>query len=349
MTARPGLVVLFGSGETSASGRRVLDWAFGQLQAPVNVAVLETPAGFELNSAQVAGRVADFIRERLQNYRPEVVVVPARRRGSAHSPDDPSIVAPIRQSNAIFIGPGSPSYAVRQLRDSLAWKYVQARHQRGAILVAASAAAIAISAYALPVYEIYKVGEDPHWKDGLDLFGPIGLSLVFVPHWDNAEGGDELDTSCCFMGRSRFEQLLSLLPREVTVVGVDEHTALAVDFAEQACRVLGLGSVTLVKGGAERRFASGEVFPLGELGSYSLDLWSEEPSDLAAAADASSDPAQSTSADPPEEVLRLVAEREAARHGRNWSRADALRARILSLGWQVSDTSKGTQVTSVVG
>ena len=47
--------------------------------------------------------------------------------------------------------------------------------------IMASAAAIAASAYALPVYEIYKVGEDPHWKPGLDFFSLYGLSLVLVP------------------------------------------------------------------------------------------------------------------------------------------------------------------------
>ena len=32
----------------------------------------------------------------------------------------------------IFMGPGSPSYAVRQLEDSLTWEYILARHRLGA-------------------------------------------------------------------------------------------------------------------------------------------------------------------------------------------------------------------------
>ena len=114
MAERPGLVVLFGSGETSASGRKVHDWLLGRLSPPIQLAVLETPAGFELNSAQVAGRVADFFSHRLQNYRPQVTVVPARKRGTPFSPDDPAIVAPLLVANLIFLGPGSPTYAVRR-------------------------------------------------------------------------------------------------------------------------------------------------------------------------------------------------------------------------------------------
>ncbi|MER3457963.1 MAG: cysteinyl-tRNA synthetase, partial [Chloroflexota bacterium] len=184
-----GPVVLFGSGETSPRGRQIWEAIARRLSAPLRVAILETPAGFELNSARVAGRIADFLQVRLQNYRPHITVVPARKRGTPFSPDDPVITAPILDANVIFLGPGSPTYAVRQLRDSLAWQRVMACHRLGSALVLASAAVIAISALALPVYEIYKVGEDPHWRPGLDFFAPYGLSLVFISHWNNAEGG----------------------------------------------------------------------------------------------------------------------------------------------------------------
>jgi len=55
--------------------------------------------------------------------------------------------------------------------------------------VAASAAALTIGRFTLPVYEIYKVGQDIHWVDGLDILSQFGLHLVVVPHWNNAEGG----------------------------------------------------------------------------------------------------------------------------------------------------------------
>jgi len=339
-----GPVVLFGSGETSASGRRVLDWLFRRLPSPVRVSVLETPAGFELNSAQVAGRVADFLRQRLQNYHPQVTVIPARKRGTPFSPDDPGITAPLLQADVIFAGPGSPTYAVRQLQNSLAWHLLVARHRLGATIVLASAMTVAVSAHALPVYEIYKVGEDLHWRRGLDLFGPYGLSLVFIPHWNNAEGGAELDTSRCFMGRSRFEQLKAMLPPEATVIGVDEHTALIMDLEAGACRVMGRGGITLLRADEEVRIKQGQKVALTELGPFHmpepqaglpLEVWERAQ---AAHSEALSAP------EPPPEVLTLVEEREAARARRDWPLADALREQLAAMGWRVLDTPDGPRL-----
>jgi cysteinyl-tRNA synthetase len=45
-----------------------------------------------------------------------------------------------------------------------------------------------------------------------------------------------------------------------------------------------------------------------------------------------------------EETARLVAERDAARAGRDFARADALRDELTSMGWTVEDTPGGTEV-----
>ena len=47
----------------------------------------------------------------------------------------------------------------------------------------------------------------------------------------------------------------------------------------------------------------------------------------------------------PEEVQALVAERTAAKKAKDWARADALRARISALGWTVTDTAQGPQLS----
>jgi len=346
MSEKPGLVVLFGSGETSASGRKIFDWLLSRLSPSVQTAILETPAGFELNSAQVAGRVADFLRHHLQNHQPQVTVVPARKRGTPFSPDNPDVVAPLLQADAIFLGPGSPTYAVRQLQDSLAWHTLVARHRLGGAIILASAAAIASSTYALPVYEIYKVGQDLHWCDGLDFFGVYGLSLVFVPHWNNTEGGTDLDTSRCYMGQARFEPLLAMLPPDVTVVGVDEHTALVLDLAAETCHVLGKGGTTLLRHGTERRFENGEAFPINELGHFRMATPHAglPPRVWECAKTARAEARAQTTPVPSPEVLSLVEERVAARARRDWSTADALRDRITALGWQVLDTQHGPRL-----
>jgi hypothetical protein len=349
MSEQPGLVVLFGSGETAPSGRKVHDWVLRQLASPIRVAVLETPAGFQPNSAWVAEQLADFVRHHLQNYRPQVTVVPARKRGTPFSPDDPDIVAPLLHANVVFWGPGSPTYAVRQLQDSLAYNIIVARHRLGAAMVMASAAIIAAGTHTLPVYEIYKVGEDLHWHEGLDLFGPYGLSLVFISHWNNTEGGAGLDTSCCFMGQARFEQLLDLLPSQPTVVGIDEHTALVMDLGAETCRVMGRGGVTLLREGEEQCFPRGETFAITELGPFQMpeaetgilpEVWERVQ---VAQAESKATP------EPPPEVLALVEERETARNRRDWAAADTLREEIKTVGWQVLDTPEGPQLAPLQG
>lgn len=343
MSEQPGIIVLLSSGETSASGQRTYEWLFRLLSPPIRMAVLETPAGFQPNTTLVAEKVADFVRHHLQNYQPQVTIVPARQRGTPFSPDDPDIIAPLLLANVLFMGAGSPTYAVRQLQDSLAWHTFLVRHRLGAAIVLASAAAIAASVQCLPVYEIYKVGADLHWYPGLDLFGPYGLSLCLVSHWDNTEGGAELDTSRGFIGRARFERLRAMLPPQVTVVGLDEHTALALDLPAQTCRVMGRGGVCLCRGGAERRFEHGQNFPIAELGAFRMpDPQQGIPGEVWERVRAAQAKADATVAPQPSpKVLALLQEREAARARCDWSAADDLRQRIVALGWQVRDTGAG--------
>jgi cyanophycinase-like exopeptidase len=353
----PGPVVLFGSGETSPSGRRIFDRALsaisasGSSSARPKIALLETPAGFEPNSSQVIGRVADFLRVHLQNFEPQTTVIPARKRGTRFSPDDASITEPLLQADMIFMGPGSPTYALRQLEDSLAWHRLVASHRLGATLALASAATVAISAYSLPVYEIYKVGDELHWKKGLNLFGPYGVEAVFIPHWNNQDGGEDLDTSRCFMGKARFQELVEMLPSHIPIIGIDEKTALVIDCRSGRFQVLGSGSLevmsTLEEKSCEGKiYKSGKHYPLGEIGDFRIqEQWEDLPYDIWQEAQAARREAKDESRSaPPTRVSELVSQREAARNQKDWQSADDLRAEIISLGWQVKDTPGGPEV-----
>jgi hypothetical protein len=343
----PGKVLFFGSGETAASAQQAYHVVFSSLSAAPQVAILETPAGFELNSEWVAGQVAEYLQEHLQNFHPRTRLVPARARGTPLSPDNPEIVGPLLTADVIYLGAGSPTYAVRQLQGSLAWHILTARHRLGAALIFASAAVVAAGRFCLSVYEIYKVGEDLHWKPGLDLLGPYGLELAFIPHWNNTDGGARLDTSHCFMGQSRFARLLGMLPAAVTVVGIDEHTELYVDLQQRCCRVAGRDGVTLLAHGQESRFASGETFELTRLGPFRMPA---SPADGIPAAVWEQVVAASGTVPPaaaPPEVLALVEERQAARARRDWQAADALRERLRALGWSVRDTPAGPELVPI--
>jgi len=349
----PGLIALFGSGETSPTGHKIFDYILQKIPPSPRIVLLETPAGFEVNSAQVIRRVADFIHQHLANYNPIIDIIPARARGTPFSPDDPEILEPLWQADLIFLGPGSPTYAVRQLRDSLAWQMILARHRLGATLALASAATIAISSYALPVYEIYKVGEDLHWKPGLNLFGSFGLPLVLIPHWNNHDGGAELDTSRCFMGQVRFTHLMEMLPVDQIVVGMDEKTGLIIDQNGVTCHIIGQGGVSVLRTGYEHRYHTGQSFPLSEGGPYikpagddglPLAVWQQA---IAMASNKSlvqknNNISPSTAIlSPPSEILELVKQRQVARANKDWTTADIIRAQILTLGWKVEDTNEG--------
>ena len=108
-----GQIAFLGSGETSLAGGRIFESLARLISGPLHIAVMETTAGFELNSPQVAGRVGDFFKARLQNYKPTIDIIPARKLGTEFSPDNPEILKPLLHANIIFMGPGSPTYAIR--------------------------------------------------------------------------------------------------------------------------------------------------------------------------------------------------------------------------------------------
>lgn len=347
MTVQPGLITLLGSGETAPSIRKVYHWLFERMAEPVKLGILETPAGFEPNSDKVAQNIADFMNHRLQNFKPDISIIPARKRGTNFSPDDPAIAAQIHDRNVILIGPGSPTYTARQLRDSLTWQTMIARHRLGAQMIFASAATIASGYQALPVYEIYKVGDDLHWRPGLNFFTAFGLCLVFIPHWNNSDGGDELDTSHCYMGADRYCQLVDLLPDQPTIVGIDEHTALVIDPVEECCRVMGVSHAHVIRDGRKKFFGNGSTFSVHELGDFRLpEPGGGLPAEVWQQAVQAQQQVQTVAADgavtPPPEVLELVEQREAVRAGKDWAASDAMRAQIQALGWKVVDTPDGS-------
>lgn len=335
-----GRIAFLGSGETSLAGGRIFEALARDINEPLRIALIETPAGFELNSAQVVGRVGDFMKTRLQNYKPAVDVIAARKKGSAFSPDDPEIVKPLLHANMIFMGPGSPTYAIRQLKDTLAWDVIRARHRLGATLIFASAATISIGAHALPVYEIYKVGQDVHVVDGLNLFSDFGLHVSIIPHWNNADGGVDLDTSRCFIGMDRFAEWCDLVPAENQTIGLDEHTGLIVDFESGLCEVSGVSSVSVVRECDPEMYPSGSQFPLGELGDVSLPDPIEEgiPAQVWEMC-VNAPPIEEDR--PSEQVIALVEQRLLARASKNWAESDKLRDEIAALGWTVQDAKDG--------
>jgi hypothetical protein len=222
--------------------------------------LLDTPYGFQEN--------ADDITARAQQYFSEAVGSPIEA-AAWRTPDDNTVdreraLARVAAARYVFAGPGSPTYALRvwngtPLRDALLGVL-----ESGGGVTFASAAALTLGLLTVPVYEVYKVGEDPAWRAGLDVLGAIGLRAAVIPHYDNAEGGTH-DTRYCYLGEPRLAYLEQRLPDEVGVLGVDEHTAAVLDLHDGVVRVLGKGVLSVRHGGTTRTFAAGETLALSDL------------------------------------------------------------------------------------
>ncbi len=349
-TTVPGAIVLLGSGETAPSTQKVYDRVFARLDTPPRVAILETPAGFEPNSEQVAQDIGQYLHKHLQNYQPQVTTIPARRSVGELSTNNPALLEPLYAANVILTGPGSPTYAVRHLRNSLCWQLMRICHRLGYILFLSSAATVAVGCVTLPVYEIYKVGLDLYWQPGLDFFASFGLNLTAVPHWNNRSGGADLDTRRCYMGVERFQQLLRLLPdrEDTTILGIDENTAVILVPATGQGEVIGQGAATILQGNQTQRFASGASFDLCTLGNWQIPqghtgldaaLWHHALSRITAW-----ESQQRAEQKPPADVQTWLQQRGIARAERDWVLSDALRDRIRESGWDVRDTPQGQEV-----
>ncbi|MGA2512836.1 MAG: hypothetical protein ABSG37_04375 [Candidatus Limnocylindrales bacterium] len=261
MTALPRILAIMGSGETTPTMARVHRSILDRLgETPVPAVVLDTPYGFQENADDITDRALDYFRSTVGAQ----FSVASFRSADADLLTRETALARIRDARLVFTGPGSPSYALRQWAGSEIPRLLGDKLARGGAVTMASAAALTLGRYTVPVYEIYKVGEAPYWLDGLDLLTPLGLPVAVVPHYDNAEGGTH-DTRFCYLGQRRLEVLESQLPEEVFILGVDGHTALVLDLDAGSASVLGLGGVTVRKEGRSTVFPTGSEVSIGDL------------------------------------------------------------------------------------
>lgn len=261
MSKTNGTITLIGSGEFSEPMARVYRTILAQAPAELNAVFLDTPAGFEANADAIAVKAQEYFARHLQ-LPLEIASWKNKARATALEMEEAQHA--LRRADFVLAGPGSPSYAIRNWRDTPVWETILHRFVHGAHLVFASAAAIATGVSALPVYEIYKAGAELHWLDGLNLFAALGMNLAIVPHWNNSEGGT-YDTRYCYLGEERFSELEKQLPGDTLVLGIDEYTACIFDVPAKECRVMGAGTVTVRCEGQEWVYAAGDTCPFTRL------------------------------------------------------------------------------------
>ncbi len=265
----PRLLTIMGSGETAPTmvkvHRAVVD-RLGPGTAPG--VLLDTPFGFQTNAAELSARAVAYFRE---SVGAELEVAGLRSRSDLEGPGGDAIVAKLAAASFVFAGPGSPTFALRQWRGTLVPPILAEKLELGGAVTFASAAALTLGAATVPVYEVYKVGEDPTWAQGLDLLRAIGLPVALIPHYDNAEGGTH-DTRFCYLGEERLSRLENELPEGTYVLGVDEHTALLADLGTGRAEVMGRGGVTIRVRGRSARIEAGEPLSLDRVNEIADEL-----------------------------------------------------------------------------
>lgn len=255
----PGLLCIMGSGETAPTmvkPHRVVFERVGSRRA----ALLDTPFGFQSNADDIAARAVAYFAASVGR---EVEVVSWRSVPPAGLARERAL-ATLREAGWVFAGPGSPTYTLRQWRDTPVPAALADVLARDGVLVFASAAALTLGSHTVPVYEIYKAGFSPHWVPGLNLVEQVtGLPAVVIPHYDNAEGGHH-DTRFCYLGEHRLSIMEAELSDEAFVIGVDEHTAVLLDLDLRTATVLGNGSMTI------RQRGRSVVHPAGRTVDFDL-------------------------------------------------------------------------------
>ncbi|MBJ7293768.1 MAG: hypothetical protein JHC78_09525 [Ilumatobacteraceae bacterium] len=267
----PRILAIMGSGETAPTMVTTHRRLTALLPSPVQAVVLDTPYGFQENAPDLALRAVEYFKTSINV---DLQVAGLVRMKDTHIAADPVEtergLRRLADADYVFAGPGSPTYALRQWSETTVATLLADKLRTGGIVVFASAAALTLGKATVPVYEIYKVGENVRRLDGLDLLSVIGINAAVIPHYDNAEGANH-DTRFCYLGEARLVMFESMLDDDTFVLGVDEHTGLVIDLDTQIATVVGNGTVTVRLRGQSHVYATGATLSL----EYLQNPWTQ--------------------------------------------------------------------------
>ena len=261
----PRILTIMGSGETAPTMVSTHRSLTSLLPKPVKAVLLDTPYGFQENAPELATRAVEYFRN---SVNVDIAVAGLVRLHDTHIAADTVQIErglrAISDATYIFAGPGSPTYALRQWSGSNVASSIIDKLMNGGIVTFASAAALTLGKVTVPVYEVYKVGQDVQRLDGLDVLSAIGINAAVIPHYDNAEGGNH-DTRFCYLGETRLRMFEKMLDDDTYVLGIDEHTGLVIDLDASVAKVVGNGTVTLRLREDSFTYESGTTIPLATL------------------------------------------------------------------------------------
>ena len=251
-----------GSGETSPTMVRTHRENIARLanKKPLCV-ILDTPFGFQPNADDIAHKAMEYFRVSI-GVESEIA---SFRSSEIDNLETERFFSKLSTADFVFAGPGSPTYALRHWKNTQFPKILANKLSRGTgIITFSSAAALTLGSHTIPVYEIYKVGDEPDWIPGLDILSTFGIKGAVIPHYNNTEGGNH-DTRFCYLGEERLDLMESKLQSDEFIFGIDEHTAVIIDLNTKLVEVSGNGTFNMRNQGRQVTFESGSKFPLGSL------------------------------------------------------------------------------------
>ncbi len=353
-------MAILGSGEIAPNMVKVHRELLGHLDE-IRAVYLDSPFGFQENVPQLSEKIETYFSTSLH-----VTITPASLCNfeNATQLERAQFIEAVNGANYVFAGPGSPSYALGQWAPIDLGRSLRQTLEQDGVVCFSSAAALTLGTHTAPVYEIYKVGAELRWLEGLDVLGHLGLRAAVIPHYDNAEGGNH-DTSRCYLGLNRLLKLEAMLPDDVAVLGVDEHTAAIFDLAADTLTVKGRGNAYWRIGGNELVIANGASIALSEIRNATIAPRVISPSPISAETHTPQGLGELASRGGPEglaaisELVQLASSggpglvdptplidavllaRANARQAGQYELSDQLRDAILTIGAEVKDGPNG--------
>jgi cyanophycinase len=222
-----GPLALVGSGEYTAAmratDRALLERVAGGRAA--RIALVPTASGLEPGMPAVwnARGVAHF-----QALGAHVDALSVITREDCASP---AVVAAIAAADLVYFSGGNPNYLTECWRDTPAWRALIERWRAGAAIAGCSAGAMMLGACTVRVRDMM-AGQKSSWTPALSAAPRIAV----MPHFDR---------TAAFVSAAAFGALLRAAPAGVTVVGIDEDTALVSDNDGSEWTVSGRQSVSV--------------------------------------------------------------------------------------------------------
>lgn len=230
---QPGAIALVGSGEYTPAMNETDRFLLDTLADPqaARVALLPTASALEEGAPERWNRMGAAHFAALGAQAAPLMLL------SRDDAADPRIVATLRAADMFYFSGGDPQHLIEMLRGTPAWDAIRERHAGGAVIAGCSAGAMMLGGYT-PGIRALMNGRPPQWPAALGLLPHIAV----MPHFDRAAQ---------FVGEELFRALIAAAPSGVTLLGVDEDTAL-LHVPVVGWRVFGRQTVSVFDGAGRR-------------------------------------------------------------------------------------------------